>query len=181
MGGREKKSKDRGRVTSKNKETVALNLYSRDAIEKHYRRSARLAALQTDATRNAQSSVEATQPQPSSTSGNFIMKMATAFPSTVIVNKVMPLPVVVLFGREQEDIPHTDDVWVFVSLIEGSSGDSALEDLLQGQKADSVHIFTAHQANLQGNFAYASFPNLLIARSGQYRLRVTAIDMKRYA
>jgi len=179
MGRQKYKSKDNSKVTSKTEEAITLSFHQLNITEKHHRRSARLATRKTRADQAPESLAEASQPQPSATPRNFTMRLATALPSRVAVNRAISTPVVVLFDQNQEDVPSTDDIWVFASLIEESSGNSAREDLLQGQRADSMHALTAHQAEFGRNFAYASFPNLLITQSGRYRLRVTAIDMKR--
>lgn len=101
--------------------------------------------------------------------------------SQIVAGRKMNVPVVVLFSRHSElgGLPGTDDVWIYASLIAEKSDTPLKEDLLKGRRADSMHPLARGSSNRGGDFAYASFPNLAISTPGRYRLRLTAVDMKR--
>lgn len=106
------------------------------------------------------------------------MRLATPLPTRISVNRDIPVPVVVLFEQENGSVPDPGNIWAFASLIEDTGSTAPREDLLSGQRADSVHILSAQNGDLQNTFGYASFPHLQISQPGRFRLRITAIDMK---
>jgi hypothetical protein len=115
-------------------------------------------------------------------SGQINMRVASSIPSQVVAGCAMDTPLVVLLHRDVQSLTAVDDIWVFVSLIDASPNMSAGEsdDVLKGQRADNAHpILGQFNGVTSGDpFAYASFSNLMISRSGRYRLCVTAIDMR---
>lgn len=108
------------------------------------------------------------------------MRFANAVPFRMGAGCIMTTPIVILLSQGACRSNATDDVWVFVSLIDANSEDFVDEDLLQGQRADNAHPIRGQLGPLESSLAYASFPNLVISRPGNFRLRITAIDM-RYA
>lgn len=108
------------------------------------------------------------------------MRFANAVPFRMGAGCVMTTPIVILLSHGIRSPNATDDVWVFVSLVDANSEQSVDEDVLQGQRADNAHPIWGQLSQMESSLAYASFPNLVISRPGNFRLRVTAIDM-RYA
>lgn len=157
-----------------------MQLHSSRTAEEHRRRSTRLAGLQHNQHQSAGSStfrasVEEAEPQ-----SDLTMRFATPVPPQFVAGRTSPLPVVVLFGHHTEAVPDTNDIWVFVSLVKEESGGPPQEDLLLGQRADSIHPLSKRDSNGGRHFAYASFANLAISARGRYRFRMTAVDMRRY-
>lgn len=108
------------------------------------------------------------------------MRFATPVPPRFVAGRTLPLPVVVLFGQQTEAVPDSDDIWVFVSLVKEESGGPPQDDLLLGQRADSIHPLSRRDSEGDRHFAYASFANLAVSARGRYRFRMTAVDMRRY-
>lgn len=106
------------------------------------------------------------------------MSFINAVPSTFNAGCVMGTPVVILLSRGVRCSTAMEDVWVFVSLIDGSSGTSERDDLLEGRRADNAHPLLGYVNQTDNNLAYASFSDLLVSKPGKYRFRVTAIDMR---
>ena len=106
------------------------------------------------------------------------MEFANPMPSRIAAGQAIEIPVVVLFRHKTKPAPDMNNIWVFVSLINEESGGAPQEDLLQGQRADSIHLL-GDENGKDGNFAYASFANLVVSTRGRYRFRMTAVDMKR--
>jgi len=158
-----------------------MQLHSSRAAEEHQRRSARFTGLQHKQQQSAGSptfKASAKEPEPQS---DLTMRFATPIPPQFVAGRTLPLPVVVLFGHHTEVVPDTNDIWVFVSLVKEESGGSPQDDLLLGQRADSIHPLSRGDVNEDRHFAYASFANLAISARGRYRFRMTAVDMRRYA
>lgn len=107
------------------------------------------------------------------------MRFATPIPAPFVAAQTMQLPIVVLFGCRTETLPDTNDIWVFVSLLNADSEVPLQEDLLHGRRADSVHPLLERDRIEVGDFAYASFANLVVSARGRYRFCMTAVDMKR--
>lgn len=116
--------------------------------------------------------------------GEINMSLASTIPCQIVAGSVMDTPLIVLLHRGIRSSTAIGDIWVFVSLVDADSdldsNSSARErdDVLKGQRADNAHPILGYLSTRDDTFAYASFPNLLISRSGRYRLRVTAIDMR---
>ena len=107
------------------------------------------------------------------------MELANPVPCRIAAGRAIEIPVVVLFGHQTDTAPDINNTWVFVSLINEESGGAPQEDVLQGQRADSIHPLVEREGDKDGNFAYSSFTNLVVSTRGRYRFRMTAVDMKR--
>ena len=71
-------------------------------------------------------------------------------------------------------------VWAFLSLLTADSSEVLVPpqtDLMRGRTAASVHAPTPQQEQDRSIIGYAHFPDLTITAGGQYRLRVSLIDM----
>lgn len=108
------------------------------------------------------------------------MRFANAVPFRMGAGCVITTPIVILLSQGIYPSGATGDIWVFVSLVDANSEQSVGEDVLQGQRADNAHPIRGQLCQTEGNLAYASFPDLVISKPGNFRLRITAIDT-RYA
>lgn len=108
------------------------------------------------------------------------MSLASSIPAEIVAGCALDRPLVVLLHRGMQSSTAIDDIWVFVSLVNADSDTSTGErdDVLRGQRADNAHPILGYCSTSDDAFAYASFSNLIISRSGRYRLCVTAIDMR---
>lgn len=108
------------------------------------------------------------------------MSMASSIPTQIGAGYVLDTPLVVLLHRGMRSSTAIGDIWVFVSLINAGPDIPAggSEDVLNGQRADNAHPILGYCSMRDDAFAYASFSNLSISRSGRYRLCITAIDMR---
>jgi len=179
MDSQVKKNKAKGKAHSKNITPLETNKHSPTAAAGQRRRSARLAALKHEQRQGEDSStiripVDEAEPQ-----SDLIMRFATPMPSKFVAGRAVPLPVVVLLGHRLGVLPDTNDIWVFVSLVNGDSEGLPQEDLLHGCRADSFHPLLKREGVEDGSFAYASFADLVVSGCSRYRFRMTAIDMKR--
>ena len=107
------------------------------------------------------------------------MRLETPVPSRLVIGRPLSIPVVAVFSHDTDPAPATDGIWVFASLLSTSSESTVDGDLLQGRRADSVHLLPRRRSGSSGAFAYVSFANLSLSTVGRFRLRLTAIDMKR--
>lgn len=119
-------------------------------------------------------SVEEPEPQ-----SELTMRFATPLPRQFVAGRTVPIPVVVLFGRQLEALPDTRDIWIFASLVNEDFEALSQEDLLRGQRADNIHPLSEGDEVKGGSFGYASFTNLVISAQGRYRFRMTAVEMRR--
>lgn len=108
------------------------------------------------------------------------MSFANAVPFRIGVGRITTTPIVILLCQGAHSSIATDDIWVFVSLIDAESGLSTGDDVLLGQRADNAHPILGHLSQTRTSLAYASFPDLIISKPGRFRLCITAIDT-RYA
>lgn len=122
--------------------------------------------------------------------GEINMSLASTIPSQIVAGSVMDTPLIVLLHCGIRSSTAIGDILVFVSLVDAdsdldsnsnsnsNSSTRERDDVLKGQRADNAHPILGYLSERDDTFAYASFSNLLISRSGRYRLRVTAIDMR---
>ncbi|KAK5087605.1 hypothetical protein LTR70_006914 [Exophiala xenobiotica] len=155
-----------------------MQLHSSRAAQEDQKRSARFTGLQHKQQQSAGSPTFRASAEESEPQSDLTMRFATPIPPRFVAGRTLPLPVVVLFGHHTEVVPDTNDIWVFVSLVKEESGGSPQDDLLLGQRADSIHPLPRRDSNEDRHFAYASFANLAISARGRYRFRMTAVDMR---
>lgn len=125
---------------------------------------------------------------PTSSSNFYTLELAVKPPTCVRPGMTMSLPIVVAVKvsamKENGSGPtgggDMSGVWAFVSLV--NDDDSAVlapprTDLLLGRMAASVRAPSPRAEPNRRIVGYAHFPDLRISQPGQYRLRVSLIDM----
>ena len=128
--------------------------------------------------------------------GKVMMELAFSPPYRTASGVRLRTPLVVTFSglsatavedRQQNGqaitLPDLSGIWVFLSLTTSDMEETSVTrqgDLFCGRRADSVHQIYREQHDDRPVIAYATFPDLIIRRSGHYRVKVTIVDMNAY-
>ncbi len=123
--------------------------------------------------------------------GTYSMELAVTPPQRITAGLRLEAPLVVTFSASKvkkralvpRELTDLSGIWAFVSLMTEDRSRSLAPpqtDLLRGRTADSIHHIPQAEGRDERPFAYATFPNLEIARPGRYCFKVNIIDMNQY-
>ncbi|KIW12118.1 hypothetical protein PV08_09392 [Exophiala spinifera] len=129
------------------------------------------------------------------------MELAVGPPSRIAAGLALQSPIVVTFSPTKPNESKAEDqsdnggeimetmmsadfngVWALLSLTTPQMDQSLAPprtDLLRGRTADSIHPVSQEQEGDSPTLAYATFSDITITQPGQYRLKVSIIDMNR--
>jgi hypothetical protein len=167
------------------RERSRRNLRNRDDVSRGEEASGRRRLT----AQRIQPSIDQSQP-PSVVSdedpSNYAMDILVQPPRSAIAGRSLTPAVTVRLRSLREDLDRDDldvaHLLAVASLTAESEGtpDEQLQRALAGRRFDSVHPFTAEDANNyeSAGIGFMSFPDLVIREQGTYRIRITLIRVR---